>query len=480
MYIRLVISVCLLLSFDAYLVGQSSFSDQLKDLLEDSRSESAAFGISIKALDGEVLYQHQPKTRFIPASTFKLITSLSALDILGADYSYATSVGYIGTVAEDGVLAGDIVIKGSGDPSLAAIEMDDQATLDQLLSKVLSMIRKKGITCVTGSLMVDGTFFDSQGIHPSWPWDDLTNYYASGAYGINVHQNLYKLSFKRTNIAHQETTIEKIEPSVPGLDIRNQVSTGPMGSGDNAYIYGDPYSNKRWVEGTIPPGKGQFSIKGAIPDPMAFLGHHLVTRLVDSGIQVNGYKVAKEKSGAIEPLGSIRSKPLSALATFANHTSNNLFCEAFFKTIGATKTGEGSYITGREALEAYLREAQLDLSGIRIEDGSGLSARNRVSPEFMTEFLAYQIRSNGLEKVKQYIPKTGLQGSVRRFLNGYEAQESCWLKSGSINNVLAYAGILEGKSKQPILISIVANGHDSNRNLRGQMERIIETIYQEF
>jgi len=178
-------------------------------------------------------------------------------------------------------------------------------------------------------------------------------------------------------------------------------------------------------------------------------------------------------------LYKVSSPTLRALASYANEISNNLYCEAFLKTIGASASGKGSFGSGVSVMTDYLDGLGLDINGIHIEDGSGLSARNRISPDFMTAFLHQQMMEMGLDNLKSYIPKTGHAGSVKRFLNGYEAQGKTWLKSGSINNVQAYSGLLESKSGQTYLISIMANGHHSNRSLRGQIEKMIEVLFME-
>ena len=307
----------------------------------------------------------------------------------------------------------------------------------------------------------------------------MTNYYASGAWGFNLHENYYYLDFLRSSQANEPTKIEAVTPAVPDLKFANKVRTGKVGSGDNAYIYGNPYDVSRWIEGTIPPGSGSFTIKGAMPDPSLFGAYQVSQALRASSIKVNEYRSTNEKVSGIESLGVFSSEPLSDMIKYANHTSNNLYCEAFFKTLGVANGLQGGFDNGRDRMENILTDYGMDLSGIRIEDGSGLSSRNRISPDFMTSFLKAQGSRIGIDVLKTLIPKTGKQGSVKAFLNNYKAQDHAWLKSGSINNVLAYAGILRTSSDQDVYISIMANGHNSNRRLRSQMEQIIELLYKE-
>lgn len=476
MRLALVIST-FMISCSIQLVGQ--LDQEISAIINHTDSEYAQFGISVKSPAGQTLFEHQSSTRLIPASTFKLITTISLIDIKGSDYRYETQVGYVGSITSDGTLDGDLIIRGSGDPSLGSPKPEGKIRYEDFLKQIVAWVKGKGITCIDGAVVVDHSIFDEKAVHPSWAWDDLTNYYAAGVWGFNLHENYYYLDFERSESTDVLTSIGGIRPEVPHLRFANEVRTGKAGSGDNAYIYGNPYDNYRWAEGTIPPGTGKFTIKGAIPNPSLFGAYQISKVLTASSIKVNDYKATNERVESTKQLGIYRSAELSDMVKYANYTSNNLYCDAFFKTIGVSSGAQSSFDVSRDQLERHLSSSGLDLSGIRIEDGSGLSSRNRISPDFMTSFLLNQGKRLGIEVLKSYIPKTGKQGSVKRFLNNYNAQDHAWLKSGSINNVLAYAGILRTSSNQHVYISIMANGHNSNRRLRGQMEHIIELLYKE-
>ncbi len=457
----------------------AQFEQDIIDIINSPNSENAQFGISVVDQEGREVYAYQPNYRLIPASTFKLITTLSIVDMRGPTFRYRTQIGYTGTILKDGTLEGDLMIIGSGDPSLGSPHDGEINNFNAVLNEIVGWVKAQGITCIDGAVLIDDSIFDRVAIHPSWAWDDLTNYYTSGAWGFSIHENFYYLDFSRQLSSSTLTDIHAIRPVVRDLVIDNNVLTGAKGSGDNAYIYGNPYANNRWVDGTIPPGNDLFTIKGAIPNPGLFGAYHIRRALNDASIKANDINVVQDQKAALQLLGIIVSEPLSDMVKYANYTSNNLFCEAFFKLIGTSDGHQGSYTSAASTLEKYLSDEGLDISGIRIEDGSGLSSRNRISPKFMTSFLRVQHKKLGLDQLKQYIPKVGQQGSVRRFLNGYKAQKSSWLKSGSINNVQAYAGIIKTSTNQELFISLIANGHNSNRQLRAQMEKIIEVIYEE-
>lgn len=456
--------------------GQKDLSSAISAITSESNSQNAVFAISVKNEDGSVAYELQSKSRMIPASTYKLVTTLSAIDLLGSDYIYETKLFYKGAI-RDGVLHGDIVIEGSGDPSLGATRYSGDTSYVQALRDATSYVTDAGIHTIKGRIIVDKSLFDQISVHSSWAWDDLTNYYAGGAEAFNIHENLYFLDFNRAALPGQRTEVSGVQPEVPGIKFDNRVVTGPHGSGDNAYIYGDPYATTRWIEGTIPPGEGTFTIKGAMPDPSQAFIHHFTAALKEVRVNVENSVFRYQQDAPEILIGTLCSDQLSDLVLFANHTSNNLFCEAFFKSIGAKFKQIGGYDTGREVIEEYLEANHIDYSGLRLEDGCGLSSRNRISPDFMTSFLTYQVQRHGRAQVQRLIPQPGQQGTVKSFLSSYSVQPHVQLKSGSINNVLAYAGLMTGQSKKNYTISVMANGHDSNRVMRRQLEKIIQTLY---
>lgn len=458
-----------------------SFTSEINEIIRSDGSQGAFYGISIIDENGQQVFGHNEESMFIPASTLKLITTFSTLLSLGLDYQYETKVGYTGNILKDGTLHGDLVIRGSGDPSLGSPSLDGGPTMEEVFSAISEYVFQAGITCIDGRLIIDASIFDQKAIHPSWPWDDMTNYYASGAYGVNIHENLYRLGFKRKNAPFSSTEIVEIEPFIPELNFsKNGVTTGSQGSGDNAYIYGDPYSNERWTEGTIPPGASLFFIKGAIPSPSSTFAYHLMYRLKQMNIVVNDFEVETTKSRSMDELiGSISSQPLHHLVKHANAVSNNMFCEAFLKSVGARANEHpASFETSLKYIEGILESQKIETKGWKQVDGSGLSPRNRLSPSFMTSFLYRMKEEFGLAKMKEMIPQTGVEGSVRRFLNDSPAQRKSWLKSGSINHVLCYSGVLKADNEKHYFITIMANGHQSNRKIREQVGAMVTSFYK--
>ena len=462
-----------------FLFGPIILSGQLHDaiisIVEEEESEYALFGISVINQKGQEVYGLNQHGRFMPASTLKTITTLSGLAILGREYRFRTKVFYSGEIAEDGTLYGDIYVEGSGDPTLGSIEYHTAGAAEDVFEEIHESLLTIGIQCIDGALVIVSQEEEKR-IHPSWAWDDLTNYYASGASSLNFHENLYYVEFERSTRPGELTKIANLYPDVPGLSIRNKVTTGAKGSGDNAYIYGDPYASIRWIEGTIPPGTSSFRIKGAVPDPRFYFAHNLAKYLRQRNLYLSDYRLGTSPSRK-NSVATIFSDELYDIARYANHKSNNMYCESIYQTAGIENSGARSFDSGHEAISTYLSELDLPRDELILEDGSGLSWRNRVSPYFLSSFLHSESVRNGFAYLKGLLPKVGKEGSVRSFMQESAAAQELWLKSGSINHVLCYTGIIRASSGEYFLITLMANGHNSNRKLRLQHKKIIEVIY---
>lgn len=418
----------------------------------------------------------------IPASSLKVITTLAALDILDEDYKFETKIGYSGNVDEGGTLTGNLYIIGSGDPTLGSNKTKGAIPYKTLIKEIIKSVKDAGISCITGDIVGDESVFNSYPINPTWQWNDLGNYYAAGAWGINIIDNEYKIYFGQQLKEGRIPKLINYHPRIPGLKLQNEVRTGKKGSGDNAYIFGGPYNYTKRIVGTIPPGKKQFVIKGSIPDPPLFFTYSLFNGLADAGIQADNYRTIFEKEKGYKKrkiIHEIKSPSLGAIIKKTNSESNNLYCEAILKTIGNSEMELGSGAAGINSIRKILRRRGVNLSGMQIEDGSGLSARNKVSTRFITDFLKSIANQITVTKATTYLPKGGYQGTVRGLFAKSRARGNVWAKSGSMKGVQSYSGYVRAKSGKWLSFSIIVNGHSAdNKKIRPYLERFMIQLYQ--
>ena len=309
---------------------------------------------------GRVVHAHNAEQSLTPASVLKVLTTATALEILGDGYRYKTDV------ALDADDASRILVLGSGDPTLGSEVFNSNP---ELFFNVAADALKKALPSANGSYrlyVVDDLF--GYEVCREWTWIDLGNYYAPAAYGISIFDNSYKIIFNTTN-RNGHPTILRTEPSMRHLTFFNELKLNNSGL-DNGYIYGAPFSNERYLRGNIPAGRREFSIKGDIPDPGLLLGETLARYLNGAGMQIGEVRTAREdyKSGVFgkesnnyrvgDVLFTQVSPPLRDIIREVNVKSNNHYAEHLIRTIGTVKRAnreEDALEAGTKAVEDLWR-----------------------------------------------------------------------------------------------------------------------------
>lgn len=468
----------LLLGIQFVLGNAQNINTKIESILESEAFDYASVGISVRSLDGEEVININSDKKLIPASSQKLVTNFIALDILGADYRFKTRIGYAGRIDQSGTLEGDIVIIGSGDPTFAAKRFGQD--WQEIINQIVNAITKKGIKCIDGKIEIRTNVFSDQPIPSSWPYGDVANYYGSGAWAFNFNENEYELNFKPRIREGQTAQIESTDPEIPSLKIKSEVVTKEKNTGDNAYIYGDPYHYNKIVRGSIPYSSKSFKIRGAIPNPPLSFVTLLSNDLEKIGVYNSGLAIINDpiKKSDFSELLMIKSEPLSKIITQANFESINLYCEAFLRLMGKKEKNEGSIEAGIEVITEKMLSLNIDKYSFRIEDGSGLSPRNSIAPSTFTTFLNYAEKQLGRKNVLKYVPQTGVSGTVSNLLAKKQSQKKFYLKSGSMGGVLSYTGLFQSKSGKWYTICFISNNHShGNLAVKKMAEDIFEKLY---
>ncbi|MEM9545477.1 MAG: D-alanyl-D-alanine carboxypeptidase/D-alanyl-D-alanine-endopeptidase [Bacteroidota bacterium] len=474
--------LCAVLSIANQNQGQSNLSQKLNGIIDNNAFEYATVGLSVKTLDGENVVDINADKKLIPASSLKLVTTFLALKEFGKDYTFTTHIGYNGKIDRAGTLQGDIIIIGSGDPTFGSSRYGEGNSWKNTLTKVVDSIKKAGITCVDGKIEVKTHVFQGQAICPSWPYSDIANYYGSGAWGLNFNENKYNLYFSANVPEGDIATLDYISPEIPNMHLRSEVVIKGPKTGDNAYIYGDPFHYSKIIRGSIPYSKSQFVIKGAIPNPPLSFAFILEKELERAGIKSNGSNTSKTsiKKSEFSSLISFKSPPLYRIIQEANYESINLYCEALLRKLGWKSKKDGSFEAGLEFVEDQLTDMGIPENSFNINDGSGLSPRNTLTPHSFTSFINAVYLEWGSETMMKYIPHVGVSGTVRNLMNKKSGQKKFYLKSGSIGGVLTYTGLFQSKSGKEYSICFMSNNHSKgNRRVRIQAEKILQLLYNQ-
>ncbi len=453
------------------LLPLSTFGQELTQLARvvsslenDPQMRSASWGVAVvDPENGKILFEHDGYRGLTTASTMKAITTATALGILGPDFRFETHLAHDGII-EDSVLKGNLYIQGDGDPTLGSDRLGEKFGLEQVLSTWAEAVHEAGIKRVEGAIIADDRIFTSQLTPSEWPWEDMGNYYGAGAAGLNIHENMYRLDF-RSRGTGTLTQVLRTEPAMADLTFVNEVTAGRSGSGDNAYIFGAPFTYVRYLRGTIPPNRSVFSIKGSMADPAMTTARWLHEELNTCGIEVVGDFTSTRVLWAendlphskMEVIHTFQSAPLSQIVGETNRESINLYAEALAKRLAVAQDQPGSTEAAVNVIENYWQAEGVNVSGMYLKDGSGLSPNNAVSARQMAQIMGRAYRSSYGEVFNASLPVAGRSGTLSRMLRGTIAEGNLRAKSGYIGGVRAYTGYVDLPDGKTVAFAMLIN-----------------------
>lgn len=463
------------------LTGKSQ-TTRFEMFLADSVMTNASVSFLVTDADsGYIICSHNPELSLIPASTMKLVTSSAALELLGPEYTFKTFVGYTGTVRRSGRLDGDIVIIGGGDPALGSEYFREH--YNNFISSWVNGIKKYGIKKVGGKVITDDSCFDYEPVAPRWLWEDIGASYGAGVYGLSVFDNSCKIRVKSSDKSYGVELLE-ITPDLHGYNFTNRLIAS--GTNENWYVYSAPYSSTGWLSGTIPASGKEIILNASIPDPPLLLARILNEKLDSAGIKIKGEPATRrlEPEGLHEPV-TIISETVSPLLIFIinilNKESVNLYAEHLLKELGKQIEGKGTTAAGLNVIMKFLDKAGADTTGLFLEDGSGLSARNGLNAEALVKLLNF-MRSKGKYFPEFYfsLPDAGYSGTLSQYFTDDVFISNLKAKSGSMTRVRCYAGYMTARSGKQLIFTIMVNNFQgSSKHIITHIEAVLKEIILE-
>lgn len=464
-----VFTYCLLLVSLGGWAQDSHLAGSVSNLIADPYLQHGTLGFILYDLDSsKTLLAENEEKSLIPASTLKLVTTATALEVLRADYTFKTTLGYTGSIA-DSILKGDLVIVGGGDPTLGS----PRFRTDPFDHWVVDQLKQKGVKSVDGNILLDASRYESNHPH-NWIWGDIGNYYGAGSYGINYIDNTYNLYFK-SGAAGTQTKITSVEPDLGLLKINNDVEAARISS-DQAYIFGQAFNHTKTIQGQIPQYRTDFKVRGAIPDPALWLGTILGNTLNNHDIVWKGKVLPYYKTsvGEFRMLGKYSSPPLQTIVRVTNMVSMNLYAETMAKEI-ALSLGMQQPNTEEAAnkIEQFWKSEGIDIDGLKLSDGSGLSRNNLITPEQLAGILIKMYNSKNKDAYMESLPVSGKSGTMRRMGAGTVAEGRVMAKSGYINGIRTYSGYITTVSGRHLAFVVMANNFTCSAH---QMKKKIEKL----
>lgn len=421
-------------------------------------------GISIVDLKtGEIIGSYHKEAAMNPASVFKVITSATALEVLGANTRLETKLLYDGKIDNEGILKGDVYIVGGGDPTLGSdgIKVKQSAFMEDWISKIEAAQIKK----IDGDIIVIDNLFGYVGVEEKWLWEDFGTSYGQGTYGVSIFDNLYTLYLKSDD---KNVKIVGTKPEIEGLKFENRLKVSEKGR-KSFSVRGLAFENKRILNGEVPANQEKIVTKSDIPNPGLFLGQYFKNSLKTVGIAVNG-EVKTSRNTNKRPknpntLAITKSATIEEMVRVLLKRSDNHYTEHLYQLIKLKDVD----------IEEFWKAKGVDTKALVMNDGSGLSRGDYVSADILTNILVYMNKNySGFDKL---LPRGGYEGTVSDFLEPSVFSGDVRVKSGSMSGIQSYTGYVK-KDGRELAFTIIVNHWNGSRNkLKDNMETLINDLF---
>jgi len=517
---RLVIagSLCAQLVYGAALKGQQqptgtparqqpetieSLRARILEHISQPRFAAALWGVKIVSLDsGKTIVEHNPQKFFNPASNAKLYTAALALDRLGPDYRIKTSVYATARPDASGTLKGDLIVYGRGDPTMAArLNAGDYFKgIEPLINQIIN----SGIKKIDGDLVGDESYFAGPPFGAGWEWDDLQAYYGAEVSALTIDDNSLDVFVKpaeRVGMPCKITT----GPATSFVTIMNRTQTSPKGSDTRVTVYRPVGENIIYISGRVAVDNiGGFYSAISVHNPALLFVNILKNALASRGILVSGRtRIIDWKYREVSPLdlsrmidlGSVDSMPIGDIVRETLKPSQNLWAQLLLLQVGEfgrtsqQSTGspnhgshagdkspggsstqnstsardETSEELGIDAMNEFLDRAGIRKGDVLLEEGSGLSRRDVITPEATVALLAYASRTRWFDTYRNALPIAGVDGTLQNRMKGTPAAGNVKAKTGSLRYVYTLSGYVTTAAGEKLAFSIMLNNYNRER-----------------
>ncbi|MEV7197450.1 D-alanyl-D-alanine carboxypeptidase/D-alanyl-D-alanine-endopeptidase [Streptomyces sp. NPDC093510] len=440
---------------------RSGLPEAIDTVLGDPRMEGGVASVVVAdSASGDILYQHRPSGRLMPASNTKMLTSAAAMELLGPDHRFTTDV--LSTAQRRGpVLRGDLYLRGTGDPTTLVKDYD----------RLAAKIADSGIRKVTGRLIADDTRFDDKRIGDTWSGDDESAYYAAQISALSVAPDTdYDTGTVIVEVAPGARAGDKprvsVTPKTDYVDIDLRATTVARGGADTIAVERQHGRNTITVSGTVPVGGATTKEWATVWEPTGYAAAVFRDALAAHGVKVSGpTRTGTATPKGAEQLASHDSMKLKDLMVPFMKLSNNMHAESLTKAMGHKATGRpGSWGDGIAAIAGYLKTAGVDPGRIRQVDGSGLSRKDNVAADQYIELLRSAKGEPWFDDWYASLPVACAPGkfaggTLRSRMCGTPAALNVHAKTGSLTGASALSGYVKDKDGRELVFSIILNNY---------------------
>lgn len=447
----------------------SGLQQRIEAILDNPRYDAALWGVKIVSLDsGRTLFERNAGKLFSPASNCKLYTVALGLERLGPDYRIRTSLYAKAAPDAAGVLEGDLIVFGRGDPTFKTSATGDVlAALDPLVAAVTNA----GIRTIRGRLIADDSYFRGPEFGSGWAWDDQQFYYGAEISALTLQDNLLWMTVKPGAEIGAPCEIS-FNPTVSFMRVQNRTTTGTTNSGRTLSAYRAPSRNSLHVTGALPAGGNAFSDDVTVHHPARMFAELFAAALARRGVRLDGDYTsmgwldraqASPKTADLVEIGFVESPPLSEIAARIQKPSQNLYTDLLLAHVGEksrtaeTPASATSEELGIAQMHKFLARAGIQKGQYFLEEGSGLSRDNLVTPAATAALLQFMSKHSAFESYKSALPIAGVDGTLRNRMKGTAAAGNLRGKTGTLRWASSLSGYVTSGAGENLAFSFMVN-----------------------
>ena len=435
--------------------------------------------VAILALDGRgrTIAEYNPDLPLLSASTMKTVTTGAALMALRPNFQFETKIASSGETDQDGVLHGDVYIIGGGDPTLGS-RCSCANDINAVFREWANALKNAGIIAIDGKIIGDSGFFPGEMTHGNWCWEDLGANYGSAPCGLSYGENT---SYFYVEPGPEEGAPLQISPAgmvYSGMDVRNDAITGAIKTGNKLNYYASDLSPVGRFTGTYACDRKADTVTVANRFPALTCAEAFAAYLAADGIPTGGATTGAAPDTALFLTGTF-SPTLLEICRETNFKSNNFFAETIFMHLGMCLDGEASDKSTPVAVEKYISDLGCNTTGLKQDDGSGLSRQNYVTPRFFCNFYRMMQKSDIFAAYFSTLPTPGCEGTLKYVLSNepMKLRSRIHCKSGSMSAVRCYAGYVETASGDLLSFAILVNNFDCPmREIQPKVEGFLKQL----
>ena len=432
----------------------ATFAERLASLVNNPIAASSIASIDVVDIaTGQVVASRNPEQLVAPASNMKLFTTAAALDLLGSKFEYTTTLNMRGTVDAQGDLQGELKIVGRGDPTIGGRFHDGHSTA--VFDEWASELKKAGVRTVYGDIIFEYGYFDTNYIHPTWPIDQLNNWYEAPVSALSLQEGCIMVRVLPSRPGGR--AIVQLEPQTNYVTVENSCITG---RGRGVFITRRPGTNEIVVSGSVPARSGPTEVFVTITNPLQYFATVARETFLRDGIRITGNTrlVEHDTTPDWKVVTSYRT-PLPIVTYVINKKSQNYYAEQLLKTIGAEVKKSGSWESGAAAVKEWLgTKVGGRADEIEQVDGSGMSRFNRVCSAAFISLLRYMWHSPNQREFLSSMPYTGEPESrLRHRLSTPPYARQVYAKTGYIVGVIGLSGYIHAQSGKIYAFSFLFN-----------------------